>query len=187
MRDIDRFTTQFAPPRSPLAPGIEDVWPDMQHRIGSVLPRDYKDFINAFGSVLLNESLRPFNPFSRGISRNLLWQMGVQLGGMRELKQQFPENYPYPIWFEPGGLLPWGSDENAINLYWLTRGHPDQWTVVVEDIDAGPASRGRIRARRRSSPSRDRRQGVYVRVVSQKVQTTLAWPAPESASTVPMK
>jgi hypothetical protein len=48
------------------------------------------------------------------------------------LREQFPEDYPYPLYFEPGGLLPWGISEDGDYYYcWLTRGLPDKWPVIT--------------------------------------------------------
>jgi hypothetical protein len=51
MRTIDELKERCPPPTRPIEPGIEDSWPDVQGRVGSVLPRDYKDFINAYGTL----------------------------------------------------------------------------------------------------------------------------------------
>jgi len=49
----------------------------------------------------------------------------------RECKKTEGEAYfPYPIYPEPGGLLPWGNDENSNDYYWWTGGPPDGWVVV---------------------------------------------------------
>ena len=40
---------------------------------------------------------------------------------------------PYPFWPEPGGLLPFGGTDNGDTLFWLQRGSPDDWPVVVWD------------------------------------------------------
>lgn len=41
------------------------------------------------------------------------------------------EGLDYPFWPEPGGLLPFGSTDNADFLFWLMRGPPGDWAVVV--------------------------------------------------------
>jgi hypothetical protein len=52
----------------------------------------------------------------------------------REEKLEDPEDYPYPIHPEPGGLLPWGATSNGDLLCWLTEGEPDTWRTVVWDL-----------------------------------------------------
>jgi hypothetical protein len=138
VRAIDRLRKRFPPPKRPIARGFEDEWPLIQQRVGSVLPRDYKDFINAYGTVLVSQLVVPLNPFAKNEYRNLLSAMGPILSAERTMKEAFgDEGCPYPLWFEPGGLLPWATTGNGGTLYWLTKGHADQWSVIVR-ADRGP-------------------------------------------------
>jgi SMI1-KNR4 cell-wall len=133
MRAIDKLLAKCPPPPVAVDRGSADDWPTIQERIGSVLPRDYKDFINTYGSVYIDNFWSPFNPFSTSIYRNLVDQMAMRLSALRVLKETHGAfACPYPLWFEPNGLLPWGGTENGDTLHWLTRGHPDQWTVIIE-------------------------------------------------------
>lgn len=52
----------------------------------------------------------------------------------RAEKLEYPEEYPYPIHPEPGGLLPWGATSNGDVLCWLTAGEPDTWPTVIWDL-----------------------------------------------------
>jgi hypothetical protein len=134
MRAIDQLTEGFPSPERAIERGIEDDWPEVQERIGSVLPRDYKDFINSYGSVYVNRFLQVHNPFSERPFVNLYRQVARTLSAWRELKTGHGSALcPYPLWFEPGGLLPWGLSDNGDGLFWLTEGHPDQWTVVLNE------------------------------------------------------
>jgi hypothetical protein len=45
-----------------------------------------------------------------------------------------PERVPYAIYPESGGILPWGNDENGHDYYWLTRGSPEEWIVIADDV-----------------------------------------------------
>jgi hypothetical protein len=131
VRAIDRLLAQFPPAADSIERGVEDGWPDMQARVGSVLPRDYKDFINAYGSACVNRFLRIHNPFSERPFVNLHYQIARTLSAWRTLKAEHGATIcPYPLWFEPGGLLPWATTDNGDELFWLTTGHPDQWTVL---------------------------------------------------------
>ncbi|QBI52978.1 hypothetical protein [Streptomonospora litoralis] len=40
----------------------------------------------------------------------------------------------YPFFPSEGGLLKWGKDPGA-SFYWLTRGEPEEWPVVVDYRD----------------------------------------------------
>lgn len=84
------------------------------------------------GPVYVAEFLTVFTPGVENRNLELLSQMGARLGALQVLKRDFGDRgCPYPLWFEPGGLLPWGASDNGDTLYWLTRGHPDQWTVAI--------------------------------------------------------
>jgi hypothetical protein len=97
------------------------------------LPTDYKYFINTYGTGRICDFLYVFNPFSANRYVSLVRQMAMQLGALRGIKDEFGlDVVPYPLYFEPGGLLPCGLTDNGDGLYWLTSGeNPDKWTVVV--------------------------------------------------------
>lgn len=103
-------------------------WPAVHRQLGSVLPIDYRQLIE-FGPVRVSDFLTVFAPGTKNPNADLFVAIGDRLGALRELKPAW--GCPYPLWFEPEGLLPWGASDNGDTLYWLTRGHPDQWTVVV--------------------------------------------------------
>lgn len=50
-------------------------------------------------------------------------------------REDFSEQVPFPLWPEPGGLLPWGSTDNNDHVFWLTIGEPDRWPVVATNWD----------------------------------------------------
>src|SRR3954469_15588520 len=41
--------------------------------------------------------------------------------------------YPYPLYPEADGLLPWGHVDTGAELFWQTSGGPEEWTVVVAE------------------------------------------------------
>ncbi len=124
---------------TPLRSAARD-WLFAQRRVGSVLPVDYRMLVeHAGGSLRVGDFLTVNVPDARNPNVDLLVGMGDMLGGLREVKRSFgAEECPYPLWFEPEGLLPWGGTDNGDGLYWRTRGHPDAWTVVVGE-SRGPA------------------------------------------------
>jgi len=107
-------------------------WPSVYRAIGSVLPVDYRHLIQITGPIYVGKFLGVRAPGSTNLNVDLVVGVGETLGALQELKRNHGDfGCPYPLWFEPGGLLPWGSSDNGDDLFWLTRGHPDQWTVVV--------------------------------------------------------
>lgn len=119
-------------PRSPVETGNDELWLQVAEKVGTHLPVDYVYFINSYGTGSINDFLTVLNPFSAHTYLNLIDQIPRILSGLRESREQFPEDYPYPLYFEPGGLLPWGLSIDGDIYCWLTKGNsPDLWDVVV--------------------------------------------------------
>ncbi|MBM7089912.1 hypothetical protein G3I31_13850 [Streptomyces sp. SID9913] len=50
----------------------------------------------------------------------------------RRARRSDPDLYPYPFHPDPGGLIPWGSDEHGNEYYFLAvEPDPDEWRIVV--------------------------------------------------------
>src|SRR5262249_44977111 len=61
-------------------------------------------------------------------------QLTVQLDALRKLRQTTEPDMPYPIFPEPGGVIPWGVTDNGDVCYWKTGlADPNTWTVVVNE------------------------------------------------------
>jgi hypothetical protein len=127
---------RISAPRRPKRTDIH--WIAVQRRVGSVLPTDYKQFVEWYGVAYLGGFLCTFSPSASNPNVELPCQMGVRLSALSELKRNPGSSMcPYPLWFEPGGLLPWGGTDNGDTLYWKTAALPDAWSVVVGDGRSG--------------------------------------------------
>lgn len=124
------------PPADPLwtGPIPAENWLQVEGEIGIQFPQDYKDFIARYSSrngIYIGGFfliLDPFAPYG-----NLKRAIADFLDPLRSLRQKYGEQeYPYPLYPEPDGLLPWGSTENGDDLFWLTIGAPDQWPIVIK-------------------------------------------------------
>lgn len=71
------------------------------------------------------------NPFSDNTFTNLSDQIKEQMESYREITKSSP--VPYPLYPEPGGLVPWGTTSNGDVLFWLTASQPDRWPVVINE------------------------------------------------------
>ena len=44
-----------------------------------------------------------------------------------------PDEVPYPVFPDAGGLFPWGGTDNGDAMHWLTIGTPSEWTVAINE------------------------------------------------------
>jgi SMI1-KNR4 cell-wall len=126
-------------------------WRSVERRLGTGLPADYKEFIDLYGVGTIDDFLWVFHPDAELDHLNLVKEVERNLETLRILRGDphdelpFPysqlvkqgdwvsEEMPYPIFPEPGGVLPWGDTDNGDVCYWVTAGEPDAWTVAVNE------------------------------------------------------
>src|SRR5438128_2571968 len=121
------------PPATPFEVGSLAQWREVEAELGTRLPRDYRDFVFAYGSGLFAGLYRVYNPFGADEYMALVTQGRRVCGYNRESQWSDPKRFPYPYFPEPGGLLPWGNDENGNDYFWLTEGPPTKWVVVQDN------------------------------------------------------
>jgi len=134
------ITKLVHPPEKPLEVGTFARWRKYEAQLGIKLPPDYRRFVFAYGSGLFADFYRIYNPFAASESTALVTKAKHVCDFNRESQRNFPERFPYPYFPEPGGLLPWGNDENGNDYFWLTQGAPSKW-VVVQDENRGKGIR----------------------------------------------
>ncbi len=123
----------LAPPDLVIEGGKKaEDWNLIEQHLGTNLPQDYKVFINQYGTGCIGDFIWVFNPFSENRNLNLLEQLKIQFEAAKVLADEFDETWPYPLFPNPGGLLPWGTTENGDVLFWITKGEPERWHVVVQ-------------------------------------------------------
>jgi hypothetical protein len=128
---IDALLTILKAPSTPHEPGTARGWGDVTARVGEVLPGDYMKFVELYGTGTISEWLTVLNPFAANSHLNL-FSAGFQcLAALREVKREFPADVPYPLFYEPAGLLPWGMSIDGDIFCWSTKGLSGLWTVAV--------------------------------------------------------
>lgn len=127
---IDTLIKVLAPPINPFE-AFSGPWEPIEAELGVGLPQDYKDFIRLYGSGYFLQFLGVYVPRSRNPHLRLQRVARVVCEGLSSLTPL--EDPPYPYWPARGGLLPFGGTDNGDDLFWLTRGAPDDWKVVVQD------------------------------------------------------
>lgn len=96
------------------------------------MPDDYKQLISQYGTGRLSDFLYIFNPFAANEYFNLIHSGQKILAAQRELRKEFTEEFPFPLFPEPEGLFPCGSTDNCnylYYLYWYTKG--DLRAIVI--------------------------------------------------------
>ncbi|MBI3412424.1 MAG: SMI1/KNR4 family protein [Planctomycetes bacterium] len=130
---IDDLTQLVEPPKFLVEKGDPSIWRSIEQRIGTPLPDDFRDFGITYGSgSFVDPSLRisVYNPFSESFQERIN-QHRYTLEALKA--GEGDEYFPYGIFPAPGGLVAWGHDDLAGELYWLTVGKPNNWRVIVRD------------------------------------------------------
>jgi hypothetical protein len=134
---LQRLTTLMPPP---LPPPAAPPWPQAPGELGFQLPQDYRDFVDLYGGGQIDEqltvlapSLHPPRPGDPGGFAGFLAYATDQIGStFEEIRRHDPDDNPYPLYPDHGGLLAWGLTQDADYLFWLTDdADPDHWPVVV--------------------------------------------------------
>lgn len=124
---LEALMSLIPPPAEPFE-AFEGPWEPVEADLGTALPQDYKDFVRAYGSGYFMGFLGVSVPASANANVRLDHQVRTWSEVFAE-----DEDAPYPVWPEPGGLMPFGDTDNGDVLFWLRRGAPDDWVVVVWD------------------------------------------------------
>jgi len=109
-------------------------WAAVEKRLGTRLPSDYKQLAEIFRNGAFDGFLSLYAP-EDGVP-------GMDFAEHAEYLARFSTRNgtglwePYDIYPAPGGLLQWGTSEQADQYYWLTEGDdPERWPVLAsEDI-----------------------------------------------------
>lgn len=123
-------------PEYPSYRGSDSQWKVVQRILGISLPRDYVEMIDQYGAGIINDflvTLSPFAPWKSNI--NLLTGFTPTiLSSYADGRRDYPEFAP-PFASYPSneGVFPWATTVNGDALFWLTKGPPDDWPIVVCD------------------------------------------------------
>jgi len=128
------------PPDNPVFAGTPSQWREVEQRIGTALPQDYKQLINLYGSGSFGGRVCLLSPFIGEASSRTQFSL---FRGMKNLsiiepfQREGPDAcQPFPIYPALGGLLPWGMFcSDSPMQCWRTQGKPDSWPTVVLDND----------------------------------------------------
>lgn len=128
---IDALFDVLPRPELAIETGDDQGWLRVFRRVGTRLPEDYVQFIRAYGTGIINGYNWAYNPFAENENLNLIEQIPYVLSSFRALKSEHSKDFPFPLYFEPGGLLPWGGTIDGDFFFWETSQQIDHWPVVV--------------------------------------------------------
>ena len=120
------------PPDSPFRAPAD--WATFESENGFRPPADYRALLDAYGAGTFDAPLggltiaQPVHP-----QRTFLEGNRWARDNLRGLQRRFPTlEPPWPVYPEPGGFLPFASDDTSWTVGWLTHGSADAWTVAID-------------------------------------------------------
>jgi hypothetical protein len=130
------YSVSPPPPDARTVAWGDPCWPELFKRLGTRLPEDFVQFQTTYGYGCFASRTHPrsMSVAVIGSITNFEFQSrsAELLTDMRLMKEKRPKSIPFPIYCEPGGLLPWGRISNGTILCWAVRGGlVDDWAVVA--------------------------------------------------------
>jgi|GEM_PF-2497420 len=113
-------------------------WAAIESSLGGLgLPRDYRAFVETFPPREFGGKVSVIRPGHGNYPRSeYLGFYAHRLDDLRGWREKGHGRFPYPIFPEAGGVLPWGRGNEGELYFWLTDGQdPDSWPVVWTDRD----------------------------------------------------
>lgn len=116
--------------------GASEVdWSEVEQRLDLPLPSDFRALVERFPWGIFRGHIVVGNPGLHRGKADLIAGMSVVLDDMRDWGIE-EGLVPYPVYPEPGGLVPWGGGPGGAPICWLTIGaDPDAWQVVLGSSD----------------------------------------------------
>lgn len=105
------------------APPVD--WAQVEQRLGFTVPDDYRAWAAVYPQIIVDGFLTVFHPAAP--PPNLFTAGEDLLDFDRMLREADPDDIPYPLHPEPGGLYPWGTTIDSHRLHW----YPPRGCIVV--------------------------------------------------------
>lgn len=133
MTVMETLAYLMRPPASPTGLPGRAGWQAIEATLGFKLPEGYKAFISTYGTGAVDGFLWVLNPFSENRQLNLIGQATRRLEALRQFAKDTGIKAPYALHPDADGIFPWAVTDNGDVLYWLCRGAPSDWFIVVCD------------------------------------------------------
>jgi hypothetical protein len=127
-------------PRNPVA---AVPWEDSLQEIGIRFPSDYRELIDTYGQISINNELHITGPTVQAGQpgaptgfKGFRYATADPYGFCGYLASCYADGdydeCPYPVFPAPGGILKWANNSESDHLFWLTEGDdPDSWPIVI--------------------------------------------------------
>ena len=127
------------------------VWQGPEFRLGLSFPSDFKELLAVYGLHAWGDFLHVLHPAPTNWHLHLERAALLDLGALHEIRREYPDQVPFALFPETGGLFPWGRTDNGDTLLWKTDGAPDWWPTVILEARGPEREKHRLTATRRSS------------------------------------
>jgi hypothetical protein len=133
---VDRLVSLVPPPASPV--DADGDWRRVQRLLGVALPGEFRVLLGRYGVGSFDDItlLTPFDTHPQGVF-DLVEHAERLIPWFEDLREDSPADFPFPLYPEPGGLLPWATTSVGTDLCWLTEGRPDRWPTAVWNVRGG--------------------------------------------------
>jgi hypothetical protein len=139
---MDQLLNYISPPAKPKEIGNPKAWEKIETRLGLQLPRDYKAFIDHYGTGSFEGFIIVYSPFAQDEYLNpfyvldTLHQAEVQTQLMG--KSAWTAVHPFELYPAPDGLLPWGCTiDLGDTFFWRVKGAPQTWETIFYNLRSG--------------------------------------------------
>ncbi|GAA2415963.1 hypothetical protein GCM10010420_52640 [Streptomyces glaucosporus] len=109
-------------------------WRQVESRLGTALPADYKQLVDLYGGGVFDDTIWLLEPDCANEHYDLLTK---NKNRPEELEYLWATGEPKPAELHEEGskLVAWAVTENGEYLFWLARSgqHPDDWTIMINE------------------------------------------------------
>jgi hypothetical protein len=119
--------------------GAELSWNAAESTTKLQFPDDFKGLLGRFPSGVYAEYFHVFSPVQSTVTlERFQYYLNENIEYLRRERERHPENIPYKLYPEAGGLVPWGFGAEHIHC-WNTAvsSVSNEWTVVYYNHEYG--------------------------------------------------
>ncbi len=139
MKKLDELAAVISPPAQPRRIITDDDWLQLFKHFGTRLPQDFVQYHKVYGAgYFISQSHKMsanLEIYGRACNGDFKFKVPQRLSELRLAKELRPKSLPFPLYWEPNGLLPWGRTTNDTDLCWRVHGElVDNWKVIAVRI-----------------------------------------------------